>query len=192
MPTTLARILPSETARSGGRFLVPVDFGTDDFIELTITDLDGFGVYQDLDFNDAYGRWDYTQNVTFGLPEDAPDVLRQHPALAEPPNKKIFIDEQRAFENIFTVAGDYRSDFSFHNKYSSSACHPDIYLLIAHRWPLCLQQVNEPVNRILARLMSIVSTRRIRSALSVSLLRGHHSPNLPGSFCKPSLASRWL
>jgi hypothetical protein len=120
-------------SRPGERFLGPGGFGTDDFIQLTITNPDGFGVYQDLDFNDAYGRWQYTQNVIFGLPEDAPDVFRQHPSFAEPPNEEFFIDEQGAFGDVFTVAGDYRFDFSFRNKYGNSASHPVIYLLIAGR-----------------------------------------------------------
>ena len=126
-------LIVTRESRPGERFLGPGGFGTDDFIRLTITDPNGFGVYQDLDFNDAHGRWDYTQNVIFGLPEDAPDVFRQHPAFADPPNEEFFIDEKGAFGNIFTIAGDYRFDFSFRNKYSSSASHPDIYLLIASR-----------------------------------------------------------
>jgi hypothetical protein len=126
-------VVLTREARPGERFLGPGGFGTDDFIRLTITDPDGFGVYQDLDFNDAHGCWDYTQNVIFGLPEDTPDVFRQYPAFAEPPNEEFFIDEKGAFGDIFTVAGDYRFDFSFRNKYSNSASHPDIYLLIAGR-----------------------------------------------------------
>jgi hypothetical protein len=120
-------------SRPGERFLGPGGFGTDDYIRLTITDPDGFGVYQDLDFNDAYGRWKYTQNVIYGSPQDAPNVFRQHPSFADPPNQEFFIDEQGAFEDIFTITGEYRFDFSFCNKYTNHASHPDIYLLIASR-----------------------------------------------------------
>jgi hypothetical protein len=120
-------------SRPGERYLGPGGFGTDDYIRLTIINPEGFGAYQDFDFNDAHGRWKYRQNVIYGRAQDAPDVFRQHPSFAEPPNQEFFIDEGGTFEDVFTIAGEYRFEFSFCNKYGNSASHPAIYLLIARR-----------------------------------------------------------
>lgn len=60
-------------------------------------------------------------------------MFRQHPSFAEPPNQEFFIDEGGTFENVFTIAGEYRFEFSFCNKYGISASHPDIYLLVGTR-----------------------------------------------------------
>lgn len=120
-------------SRPGERYLGPGGFGTDDYIRLTIINPEGFGAYQDFDFNDAHGRWKYRQNVIYGRAQGAPDVFRQHPSFAEPPNQEFFIDEGGTFENVFTIAGEYRFEFSFCNKYGISASHPDIYLLVGTR-----------------------------------------------------------
>jgi hypothetical protein len=123
----------SRDSQPGETFLGPGGFGTDDYITLTVINPEGETLIVDLDQNDAYGRWEGPQNVIYGTSEEAPDVTRQYPSFADPPNKEFFIDEPGSHNDIFTVAGAYTFQFSFRNKFIGSASHSDVYLLISPR-----------------------------------------------------------
>lgn len=56
---TASRRVPARPGRSG----------TDDDVQLTLTIPEGFGVYRDLDFDDADVHWRYTQNIILGRAE---------------------------------------------------------------------------------------------------------------------------
>jgi hypothetical protein len=118
-------------ARPGEAFLGPGGFGTDDYIELTVVNPAGEPLTVELDHNDPTGRWEGPQNVIFGSAGSAPDVFRRYPDFADPPGQEFFIDEQGSHNAIFSAAGDYEFRFSFRNRYTASASHPDIYLLVS-------------------------------------------------------------
>ena len=126
-----AAVTLSRDSRIGEAFLGPGGFGTDDYITITITNPNGESMTVELDHNDAYGRWEGPQNVIFGDSQAAPDVFRQYPAFADPPNKEFFIDEGGSHETIFTVVGEYTFSFSFRNRFTGSASHPDTWLLVS-------------------------------------------------------------
>jgi hypothetical protein len=117
--------------RPGEAFLGPGGIGTDDYIALIIVNPDGQTLTVELDQNDARGRWEGPQNVIFGSADVAPDVFRQYPSFADPPGKEFFIDEAGSHNDIFTKAGEYEFQFSFRNRFTNSASHPDIYLLVS-------------------------------------------------------------
>jgi hypothetical protein len=119
--------------RPGQAFLGPGGFGTDDYIDLTIVNPAGEVLTVKLDHNDPYGRWEGPQNVIFGSAAASPDVFRQYPAFADPPSKEFFIDESGSHNAIFTSAGEYEFRFSFRNRFTTSASHPDIYILVSGR-----------------------------------------------------------
>jgi hypothetical protein len=118
-------------SRPGEAFLGPGGFGTDDYIALTIAGPDGGMMTVELDQNDARGRWEGPQNVVYGDSQAAPDVFRQHPAFADPPSQEFFIDEGGSHTAAFTAPGDYTFTFSFRNRFTGSASHPDTWLLVS-------------------------------------------------------------
>jgi hypothetical protein len=118
-------------ARPVEAFLGPGGFGTDDYIAVTVINPEGETLTVELDHNDAQGRSEGPQNVIFGSAEVAPDVFRQNPNFADPPGKEFFINEEGSHNAIFTSAGEYEFQFSFRNRFTASASHPDIYLLVS-------------------------------------------------------------
>ena len=100
-------------------------FGTDDYIQLTVTNPLGSASILAIDNNDAFGNSFGPQMVLFGTAANAPDVRRYNFFTAS----YYLINEGGAFNAAFTAAGNYRFDFSFRNTYSSSAGHYVIYLL---------------------------------------------------------------
>ncbi len=106
-------------------------FGSDDFIRLTITAPDGRTTSIDMDKNDALGAHASSNpmNIIFGAKRTAPNALRID-AFGSTAGRRVFFDEDGAFNRLFTKAGTYQFDFSFRNAFGSDAGHSDIYLLI--------------------------------------------------------------
>jgi hypothetical protein len=117
--------------RPGEALLGPGGFGTDDYIEVTVTNPDGEKLTVVLDRNDALGRSSGPQNVIFGAAGAAPGVVRISPPFANPPNQVTIFDEGGTHNEIFDRTGNYTFDFRFVNAYTNSGAHQDIYLLIA-------------------------------------------------------------
>jgi hypothetical protein len=117
---------PEPFLYSGGTFVGSHGFGTDDYIQLTITNPSGTSASVTMDQNDGMARSFGPQMIIFGAAADAPDV-RRTPLYGS----TTYIDEFGAFNasGIFTGSGQYTFDFSFRNTYGSTAGHPYIYLL---------------------------------------------------------------
>lgn len=116
--------------RPGAALLGPGGFGTDDYIDVTVTNPRGEKLTIALDKNDSVGRSSGPQNVIFGTAADAPDVYRQSPSFASPPGEVSIFNEGGTHNAIFTVAGEYRFDFSFINGFTATGGHQDVYLLV--------------------------------------------------------------
>lgn len=114
---------------SGGHCLGPGGFGTDDYIQITVTAPGGGSSSVAYDQNNAYGNSTGQQNVIFGTAAAAPDAIRTSPSFGSPPNVTTIFDEAGAQNSIFTTAGNYLFEFSWRNLYTGGAGHPDTYLL---------------------------------------------------------------
>lgn len=116
-------------SRLGEVFLGPGMYGTDDHIALTVIAPNGASQTANIDWNDAMGVSSGTQNVIFGTAANAPDVFRQNPYFANPPNVEFFLDEGGSHNAIFSEPGIYEFQFSFQSPYGNGS-HGNIYLLI--------------------------------------------------------------
>lgn len=119
----------TRSSRPGEVFLGPGGFGTNDYITLTVVAPSGASQTINIDQNDNMGVSYGTQNVIFGCAGNAPDVFRQNPSFANPPNLERFLDEGGSHNAIFTEPGSYEFQFSFQSPYGSGS-HGNIYLLI--------------------------------------------------------------
>jgi len=63
---------------------------------------------------------------------NAPDVFRQNPSFANPPNLERFLDEGGSHNSIFSESGIYEFHFSFCDEGfgGGGGDHGNIYLLI--------------------------------------------------------------
>tara|TARA_B100002003_G_scaffold91647_1_gene85541 strand:- start:1516 stop:2106 length:591 start_codon:yes stop_codon:yes gene_type:complete len=116
-------------SRPGEIFLGPGSYGLDDHIALTVIAPGGASQTANIDWNDALGVSSGTQNVIFGTAANAPDVFRQNPYFANPPNVEFFLDEGGSHNTIFSETGNYEFQFSFQSPYGNGS-HSNIYLLI--------------------------------------------------------------
>lgn len=130
-----------------GSCLGPGGFGTNDSIDVTVTNPDGAAQTETIDENSDWGVSSGTQNVLFGTAEDAPDVYREtpvwYPSWLTGAGASYF-DEAGALNAIFTGAGSYQFDFSFVNDFQHQANHPDIYLLV-YTTPLAISSAGDCV-----------------------------------------------
>src|SRR5687767_12451308 len=123
---TVSRTHPS---RPGELFLGPGGIGVDDFVRLSVVNLQSNqSLTFDIDQNDGFAVSSGTQNVIFGAAAVAPDVLRDPGGF---PGPVQFLDDPPSHNAIFTSAGNYQFNLSFRNVYGSSAAHPDVWLLVA-------------------------------------------------------------
>lgn len=122
----------TRSSRPGEVFLGPGSFGTNDYITLTVVAPSGASQTVDIDRNDAYGVSYGIQNVIFGATANAPDVFRQNPSFANPPNQEYFLDEAGSHNSIFSESGIYEFQFSFRDESygGGGGNHGNIYLLI--------------------------------------------------------------
>jgi hypothetical protein len=134
---------PAPFSYPGGAFVGSHGFGTDDWIQLTITNPGGTSASVEMDRNNSIGDSYGPQMIIFGTASDAPGVRRT--GLYSP---TVFINEAGAFNasGIFTGSGQYIFDFSFRNDFGSTAGHPYIYLLADVNLP---EQVPEPTSLLL-------------------------------------------
>lgn len=96
----------------------------DDYFLLTVTNPLGESMTLAMDQNGVLGAPTGQQSVIFGADLAAPVVVRGD-NLGSP----SFFNETGAFNDLFTVAGDYTFDFSFRD-IGGDAGYPDVYLLV--------------------------------------------------------------
>jgi hypothetical protein len=143
----------TSNASPGQLFLGTYRPEVDDYFNLKITNPLGQSMIVAMDQNGVFGAPSGQQSVIFGAAAAAPDVVRGD-NLGSP----SFFNETGAFNSIFTVAGNYKFDFSFQD-IGGDAGYPDVYLLV--------HAVPEPSARCLAALVTAcaggVSVRRSRA-----------------------------
>lgn len=100
-------------------------FGTNDYIQLTITNPGGTSQGLTMDWNNSSGNSSGPQMVIFGTASTAPDVRRYN----FPSGPYYFINEAGPFNSLFTTAGIYKFDFSFRDQHCCEGGHGNVYLL---------------------------------------------------------------
>jgi len=111
---------PGESLLWAGR-----GYGCADSIMLTITSPTGTSLQYEIDRSDANGVLNGYQQVLFGNPAAAPDIIR----LDRQGNLRRQ-NEGGAFNQLFTTAGTYQLNFSFINRWGCTASHPETWLLV--------------------------------------------------------------
>jgi hypothetical protein len=114
----------------GELFLGALQPEVDDHFNLKITNPSGQSLTLAMDRNDGSGNPLGLQSMIRGTPELAPNVIRGNNV----GSLNIF-DEDGGFNSIFTVAGEYKFDFSFQN-IGGDTGYPDVYLLVHSAPPL--------------------------------------------------------
>lgn len=104
--------------------------GTDDFINLKITNPAGTQLIVAMDQNNAFGVASGPQQVIFGAAAAAPDTLRIRPQFASPPLQRDVFNEAGAFNSIFTTSGDYTFNFAFNDSFPGGFGHTNVYVLV--------------------------------------------------------------
>lgn len=101
-------------------------FGTNDYIQLKVTNPGGTSQELTMDWNDGSGNSSGSQMIIFGTALAAPGVRRYN----FPSGPYYYIDEGGAFSSsLFTTAGIYKFDFSFRDYWGSEGGHENVYLL---------------------------------------------------------------
>jgi hypothetical protein len=117
---------PDPAALSGSRpgqvLLGPGGMGTDDFIDVTVTAPSGRAQTVRMDQNDTFGASSGPQNVLFGRRGAAPAVYRRTP-FGPGAGREQFLDEEGAFNGLFTEAGAYTFEFRFRDNTGGRAGH---------------------------------------------------------------------
>lgn len=113
---------------SGGYCLGPGGYGTDDQIELTVTNPGGSSLTALIDVNDGYGVSSGIQNVIYGTAATAPDALRYLDIYHT--STLLVFDDSGSHNAIFTTAGMYTFDFGWQNIATSGGSHPTTWLLV--------------------------------------------------------------
>jgi hypothetical protein len=107
--------------------LGPGGYGTDDQIELKVTNPGGSSQTVTIDVNDGFGVSSGIQNVIYGTAAAAPDALRITSISDSTP---VVFDDPGSHNAIFTTAGTYAFDFAWQNIATSGGSHQDTWLLV--------------------------------------------------------------
>jgi len=106
------------------------DFGTDDFIVLTVTNPLGASSQATIDHNDSFSFAIGPQQIIYGMADDAPDVMRGGNWGCYP-NCIEILNEAGAFDStIFNAVGTYTFHFSFRDGPCCGHGHGNIWLLV--------------------------------------------------------------
>jgi hypothetical protein len=121
-------------SRPNQKLLGPGGFGTDDYIDLTVTDPLGRSMTVKMDQNDKYGASYGPQNLILGSRANAPAAYRKIP-FGPTAGQELFFDQDGAFNSLFTKAGQYTFTFAFRDNEGGRTGygHTSIFLIIAAR-----------------------------------------------------------
>jgi hypothetical protein len=113
---------------TSGFCLGPGAYGTDDQIELKVTNPGGSSLTATIDVNDGIGVSSGIQNVIYGTAATAPDALRYASIFAT--STLVVFNDSGSHNAIFTTAGTYTFDFAWQNIATSGGSHQETWLLV--------------------------------------------------------------